>query len=273
MISVDVKAPPQLAADPALWSTLIRDIGARAHAVISDLANRRLGSTAREYLEGLHDAVYEDDETGVSARIVLTGWLPNAVEQGWNGGDMKVWLLAGRNSKPTKDGGRYNVVPFRHMQPGATGDNAPVMGSAYIRHFVAQDDGFGERGDRTAKEAATLGREIAEEFRELEPTTGHPDTGTEWGGRLRAGVGGVGKLRPHHKTDVYAGMVRQTKVYRRAEQSMGTTFRAVSTESDPEAWLHPGIEAHRLFDESVDEIRRDAQELVEAALTFLTEGR
>jgi len=254
---------------------VIPDIVEAIVTEIKRLAGTRLGSTGEDYVQGVQPPVYHFRPGALLpppgspvATVVLAGWLPNAVENGWAGGDMKTWMLAGRNAKVGKDGKRYNTVPFRHMGPGASGRDAPPMGSAHGPTPAAPSRRVG--GGMTAEDAARLGRRVLKAAKALSATTSHPDTGTTWGGRLEAGLAPI--LRPHHKTDIYAGMVRQEKTYRAATQNQYTTFRRISENSDPEAWVHPGIEGRHLFREAADYANVAASDLIGRAFRAFARG-
>lgn len=261
MIEVDLSSffPPAMGDYTTIISAILPDVVESTRTRIVAMAQAELGLSAEDYVQGVQEPVYYYPSgklpTGqvTVASITLVGQIPNMIENGWAGGDMKPALLAGPNARDTADGGRVNVVPFRHATPTSKGRAAPKMGSAYA-------DTKGE------EYAARLGMTIHNVAKSLAATTTTPEGATQWGGRLREGVGGVGLLRPHHKTDIYAGMVRETKVYKKAKQSSYTSFRAVSTKSDPVAWIHPGIPPHHFFDRGAKEIDGIMERMLGAAM-------
>ncbi len=273
IISIDIPAPDGLTDLDGILSTLIPDVVDAVRGEIVRLAHERLGTSTEDYINGLQPPVYHHPPgsrvpSGVStvATIELAGWLPNAVEAGWDGGDMKAALLAGRNAKTAQDGTRYNTVPFRHGTPGTGGRNFPAMGSGYKVKVGLKGGGITQSGTMNAETAARLGKTVHKAAKKLSPTTGEPGGPTKWGDRLPEGVGGVGPLLPHHKTDLYAGMVRQQKTYEKATQSQYTTFRRVSEHSDPRAWVHPGIEGRHLFREAAEFANEAAAALLKIAM-------
>jgi hypothetical protein len=82
-------------------------------------ANRTLKSSRQEYIANLNVV----DEGPGKGAVVLTGWLPNAVEQGIEEFDLKIGLLNGPNAKTAKDGTKYNTVPFTFGTPGSLPEN------------------------------------------------------------------------------------------------------------------------------------------------------
>lgn len=261
--------PPELLALPRALRAILPDVAEECRNEVIRQAHAKLGSTAEDYIAGLQTVKYEyvggelpaGDFT--LASVTLEGWLPNAIEFGWAGGDMKVWLLAGPNAKETKKGVRYNTVPFRHGAPGGTERHFPTMGSAYEFHIVGTGN-EALRGIMDTARAVKLGQRVYAEASKLTATTSHSKTGTKWGDRLEEGLAPL--LRSHHKTDIYAGMVRETKVYRKKEQPQYKTFRRVSDNSDPAAWIHPGIEARHLFQDGAEYMQKAAAHIFQSAL-------
>lgn len=234
----DSMIPSELKAYPEIVKKIIRELAEEARNEILRRAMVELHTSFDDYAAGVQPVKYflptgNQMPNGLVAVIELVGMLPNMIEQGWAGGDMKPFLLAGRNSKPTKDGGRYNVVPFRHMGPTTTGRYGQPMGSQFVGMLGAQG-------------AEQLGKSVYNRAKKLVTTQ-----------RLPAGLAPV--LKPHHKTDIYDSMVRDRKKYAKATQSQYKTFRAVSSKSDPAAWIHPGIPAKNFFKDAQDYIDRAAQ--------------
>ena len=221
---IDIPIPKSLQALPEMISAVIPDIADAVRNHIVDRAERELHSSEQDYVAGIQPVKLhfpgKIPMTGpvVVATITLVGMLPNMIENGWPGGDMKQYLLFGRNAKIGKDGKPYNTVPFRQGTPGVTGRNFKAMGEAYA--------------EKMGMDAARkLGREVFKKAKRLKP-----------GERLPEGLGP--RLREHHVTDLFAGMIRQ-RGPGRSTQYM--TFRRVSTKSDPRAWVHPGIVGRHLF--------------------------
>lgn len=236
-----------------LSTAVVRALPEIAEAVRGEIvasAQKSLTTSGADYTQNVHLFQVQLNAgklkgEAVFATIVLTGWLANAVENGWNGGDMKPFLLEGRNAKTTKDGKRYNVVRFRHGTPGTSGRSFAPMGAVHQSHGMSRSD------------SEQLGRRIHKAAKALSATTSQPGVGTKWGERLDAGL--APKLTNRttgykHKTDIFAGMTRQEKTYGRATQNQYMTFRAVSDNSDPDSWHHPGIIRHDFFGKAAKRI-------------------
>jgi hypothetical protein len=173
--------------------------------------------------------------------VSLLGELPHLLEDGDPELDMRDTLLGpnvpvvavgNRGKHPSKKGEFYRAIPFRHTGPNSGSVVGQAMGSAY-------------QGMLGVKEAKKLGKDIFKQAKALEASTTERISNfykTAWGGRLSKGVGGVTKLKEHHTTDIYAGMVRMEKTYEKATQSQYMTFRTIST-GKKIGWIRKPIEA------------------------------
>jgi len=154
-----------------------------------------------------------------TAVISLVGSVANLLEHGAPAQDLRDTLLGPevplvprgqRGKHEAKEGGEYRAIPFRHMTPGAEGRGlGQAMGAAYA----------GQQG------LERLGKEIYGAAKKLK-AYGDPEAQFK-DRRLEAGL--APKLRDHHATDIYAGMIREEKTYEKATQSKYFTFRTIST--------------------------------------------
>ena len=257
MIVVSLKPPAALRAYPEIIRRTLPDIAQTVHDEIETAASRELTSSGADYKKGLSLILASLSPSDMTrgertfATILLTGWLPNAVEHGWEGGDMKPALLSGRNVKVGNSGVRYNVIAFRHMTPGTSGRSGPAMGSTEQKPSM---------GGMSRSQAEQLGRRVHKAAAKLDATTSKPNHGVVQGERLKAGTAGAKPLTNRksgyqHKSDIYAGMQKEQKTYGsgRPQSSYGT-FRMVSDNSDPASWHHPGIIRHGFFDKTAKRI-------------------
>lgn len=230
---------------------IIAGLGAAAYQFWTKLAQTQLKSSSRDYVNAL---VYAVDDS--RATVALVGQIPNMIENGWPGGDMKGYLLSGKNVKHSKDGTPYNTVPFRHGAPTSSGRNTGAQMPMSI-YKVAQ------------KLAPTISRPMSEQGKA---------GGTQWGGRLHPGLPMkdltrkvlTRKMQPWHKSGVYEGMVRkaQPTAAGKLQTSGYTTFRRVSAKSDPKAFIHPGI-APRKFAKQVSRyVEKIAADVVQKAIAI-----
>lgn len=235
-------------------AAITRQLGAAAMHYWKRTAMQTLRSTSRDYVAGL-----QHQEHGESVAIVLNGTIPNMVEQGWKGGDLRDWLLKGPRAKSGKDGGRYNTVPFRHGSPGSSGRNVGIPMPKAI-HNVAKHL------------SPTLSR----------PGGLHGYRGGQhvvYGQRLHPDVRRMGKQakeilttkhRPWHSTSIYMGMIRQEKMYSKAKQSSYTTFRRISSKvakgGEGKHWFHPGIQARNLAGQTAQHVAALAPAIIQSVI-------
>jgi len=62
-----------------------------------------------------------------------------------------------------------------------------------------------------------------------------------------------------HKSAMFEGVTKIEEVYKKTVQSTYLKFRRVSSNSDPNSWMHPGIKAHKYFDKVMQEIDFDQE--------------
>lgn len=258
-IDITGMVPAALSGYPELVAATIPDIAEAVRTEIIRLAGERLAISSDEYIAGVQAVHYHFPSGRIPpgehtvATIALVGWLPNAIENGWSGGDMKAALLSGRSAKMGKDG-PYAVVPFRHGTPGGSNRNFQKMGTAHVRTGSMTHD-MGQRMGRKIHRAAKKLRSSAQ--------------GTTRGGeRLQSGHSPL--LRPHHTTSIHTGMVRQVKQYTKSQGTQYKTFRGVSAKS--RGWVHPGIEAQHIFKEAGDYTGKVAEHLLGMAVQGLHKG-
>jgi hypothetical protein len=243
VVIADVNMGIMLAAlaDKDVVASVLEDVMTGARNEWIKLAQTKLNSSRRDYINGIQEVVVEK----FSASVTLLGLMPNYVENGMSpfnmhstllGPDVPVvpWGSGQKGKHARKDGGFYRVIPFRHQTPGTIGQGGGApMGTQYA----------GMLGQSVA---ASLGKKIHEAAKALKPTTSEPGKATQWGERLPEGL--APKLKSTHTTDIYSGMVRQEKKYESATQSTYATFRVIS-DGQPDKWMHPGIEPAHLADD------------------------
>jgi len=238
---------------PDVINRVLADVMAGARHLWIKRAQERLHSTAATYIAGLQEVELGNNR----AVLTLLGALPNMLEDGTPSFSMHEALLGAnvpvvqgpgqRGKRESADGHFYRAIPMRHQVPGTSGlGGGQVMGSQYFRNLPSALSGQLQRD---------LGKAVHAKAKRLTATTGMPGGGTNWGKRLPAGVGGAGLLKPFHTTDIYAGMVRQSKTYGKATQNTYTTFRTIST-AHPEKFIHPGFAAIHLADEVQQYVER-----------------
>jgi hypothetical protein len=226
----------------AVLGPAVRRLAGLMQAEWTRLAQQNLGRTRDEYIKAL--VAYAPEVDGLTARVFLAGEpkLAGLIEGGAAAWDLRDTVFQGRTKVHRSAAGhKYAYIPFRHFTPGTTGTHGRKMGA---------EDASGE-----------MGKAIYQQAKRLAPYVAGQKTDGKRVMRLPAGVGGATLLKPHHTTDVYAGMIRNVQAIKGGrQQSVYTTFRTISTNPDskraPESWQHPGFEA-RHFAEKVAQYAAD----------------
>lgn len=173
------------------------------------------------------------------AMVVALKRIAEDLERGRGPWDMKPMLLNGPKARVSKNGIKYNIIPFRHAVPGGTKNTAvgcvmPLAIYKQARALKASVEGKGT---------------------------------TKWGGKL---TGTEAKYGPgqnptsgyQHKSGRFEGMTRVEKTYEKATQSKYVTFRIVSSKSDPGSWIHPGYPAYHIADGVKNYCRPHVEEMI-----------
>jgi hypothetical protein len=252
--------------NPKLMERILHDVADGAKNEWIRIAGAALSTTREAYLDGLQPVEYKPG----MAVISLVGQLPNIIEEGADAYDMHDTLL-GPNVPITPPGefgkhikidpktfaaGFYRAIPFRHATPGTKkkprgGAVGVEMGKAYTGHDAVED-------------AKALGKKVYDKAKRLKGSISDPFGKTAYGGRLPAGI--APKLKPHHKTDIYAGMIKERKTYEKARQSQYITFRMISTGSP--GWKRKATKG-RFFSEQVGQY---IQRMAPKAFSAFVEG-
>lgn len=190
---------------PAKLKEAAQHLGDAARAEWIRLAKAELRSSSRDYIEAIGEPVLK--RGGREVHITLEGALPNMIETGWPGGDMRAYLahVGAPNAKLSKEGFYYNHIPFRHGAPGTGGRNVGKPMNKRVYEVAKSLDPRERLDHRKVVDPA-----VAKLIRR--------------------------KISKWHRTGRYQGMVRSGGFM---------TFRTIS-EKEPRGWIHPGIRARRL---------------------------
>ena len=225
MITVDIKLPAGISGIGAAVSAALPEIAGAVKNDIQTIAGQNLKTSLIEYRQGLQIANYrvsasklKSGGTFTFAVITLAGWLANAVEDGWEGGDMVPALLRGRSARNTKHGKRVAVVHFRQTKAGTSGKVGGVMGA------LEQKRGMNRQ------QAELVGKKISRAAKQLSAN--------------ESGVGGHKRLSS--KVAAMAGAMTM-KGTAKGATSQYESFRTVSAAASGGKFLHPGIPARHFF--------------------------
>jgi hypothetical protein len=248
---------------------MVKGLGAAAMHFWKKRAMDKLRSTSRDYVQGL-----QEDIGAEKATITLVGVVPNLIERGFRGGDMRTYMLDGPRAKKAKAGHKYLIIPFQHGTPGTTGRNVGIPMPRAIHSAAKQL-------------APTLSRPGA-------AVGGAPGRTVLYGDRLHPEHPAVKrkaqeilnrKEKPWHATSIYRSMIREEKTFAKATQTTGfTTFRVLSEKvirgaRDPETgqaaehWFHPGIRARRFARATRTHVRRLAKDIMISSMSHVGKKR
>lgn len=202
----------------------VKEITARFADQWQTEAETSLKSSRQEYIANLNVI----DEGKAKGAVVLTGWLPNAIESGMDEVDLKVGLLNGPNAKTDRKNEKYNTVPFSHGTPGSLEENFSSGIMPKEVHKVAKSKDIGEYIKK---------KELPKKFQEPQ----------------KKKLGNKNSLtlfkQYQHKHSIYEGITKTKDI---AGNTSYSSFRRVSESSDVDSWLHPGLEARNLAEKALD---------------------
>lgn len=168
------------------------------------------------------------------------------IETGRPAKDLKRMLQTSQKTRISKSGHKYLIIPFRHNSSGGDAHARAMPSSVY-------------------KSAESLVPSYIMPLGSSKPpqrlsASGHmvKQDSYQWGGRLPAGL--APKLKDHHKTDIYASMVKFDTSTPHAKSSAYMTFRVMSDKSS--GWIVPAKPGLYLAKNVADKL----QPLLEAAI-------
>lgn len=222
-----------------LTETCVKAVTAAIYANWEALAKKKLKSTREEYIQN----IIHVDKGRFNKQIILTGVVPNMVEQGASAFDIKEGFrkspkvrytipVYGKKGNMLRSGGDwYLTIPFRIGVPG-------TLGQAGFTGQMPQEvyDIMRKRGNRIALRADEIPApyNIPQSRAAIQATPQNPYY-----------------AQYTHKSSIYEGLTKRTAQYGKTAQNTYGTFRRAGANSDPLSWIHKGISAYRLADEAV----------------------
>lgn len=189
----------------------------------------RAGQDLKQSRQEYQQSIYIEKIDNQNILVGLKGFLPNAVEAGISPFDQKEGFAKSAKKKLKKDGGWYLTVPFRFATPTALAESSifsQVMPGEVYK--VAKEALTGNKSQLTVSQ-------LPEKFRELKV---RPEVLDRVGNTYQAYT---------HKSPIFAGMQRNEGGTENSSHGQYVSFRRVSDLSDPDAWIHTGIQAHDLL--------------------------
>jgi hypothetical protein len=185
-----------------------------------------------------------------------------AIESGRPARDLKKILNTSSRVRIAKHGKhagqRYLIIPFRHNTPGNIA-LAPAMPKEVYAKAKRLDPSI---ITGTVQRASGTG---AISLKTKKPVM-VPQQTYEWGGRLPAGL--AQKAKPHHATDLYAGMVRFKTSAGKGKSSAYLTFRIMG-EWQSDRWIVPAKPGLYIAKNVRDAMAIEAPKVFEQAIAHL----
>lgn len=200
----------------------VQALSAMTHAKVSELASNSLSTSREKYLKALD---YQEVAPGVWVVSLDESML--WLEDGRKAGDMTEDLLK-KNAKTAKDGSRYKSIPFDQAKP------------------TSQQNQFSRDMTKLIKD--TLRRENRP-YKKLELNAdGSPRIG-------KIGSFDIDSPLPSSRANtpaLFGLSIYQTKTASGRVRKDIVTFRTVSSKMKGQKWIHPGIEAKKFMDKSLE---------------------
>jgi hypothetical protein len=205
----------------------VKQITARFAEEWEKNAVRELKSSRQQYINSLVVV----DEGQAKGAVVLVGQLPNMIEQGTSSFDMKESFLKGPNAKTGENGKKYNTIPFSVGTPGALEEN--FNGGVMPKEIYA-----------IAKNKEVGKPVTSEDLKQVPQSLREPQ-------KKKIEIPESKSFKEYqHKNSIYEGITKSKDSV--TGQNSYQSFRRVSENSDPDSWIHPGIEAHNIAQKALD---------------------
>ena len=230
---------------------VIKNIALSYVARLSRLAGEELKSTRSRYQKSIQVL----DEGRFKGAILLSYEDPivRMVEEGQSAFDEKNGFANSAKKHYKKDGGWWLTIPMHQGTPDAVGESDPfssIMPDEVYKQVKNKPTDIptstGQRSSGLALSDIPAPFDI--------PKTRQAIEATPTNSRYEEYV---------NKTSIFAGLVKiQDSV---TGQNTYMTFRRVSDKSDPNAWIHPGIEKHDLTGKAMTELESHLEEELQSA--------
>lgn len=232
----------------AITQATVEAITFTVHNEILNLASQELRSTRRTYRANVNLPVMER----FKGTIVLTGALPNMIEQGADAFDMKTGFSKSPKRKVKKSGGWYLTVPFRWATPEAVADNEAFSNQMDKRlHDLVRSKPIQSiRSTAEGIQTRSSGQITLDDLRSMARANRRTRGSRVVGGRSYAAY--------THRSPIAQGIRREERLYEGALQSKYVSFRRVSDKSDPNSWIHGGLQARDFMPRAVENTDKEA---------------
>ena len=239
-----------------LTETCVNAVTAAVYSNWQAVAKRTLHATLPEYIQN----IIKVDRGRFEKQIVLTGILPNMIEQGASPFDIKEGFKKSKKVKYTiakynlkgkqirAGGDWYLTIPFRIGVPG-------TLGQAGFSGQMPQEvyDVMQKKGLHTL----------------TAPNIPSPYDVPKSRAAIEATPNNPYYAQYTHKNSIYEGLTRQRAQYDKTSQNTYGTFRRAGANSDPMSWIHRGFTPYDIAGKAVK--KTDVDTIVENEVTTFLE--
>lgn len=200
----------------ALGIELTNKISEKYFSAIKQKVNSTLKSTRGIYLKNLTIETIDD----FTKEIILSGWLPNALEEGYKTFDMKKGFKKAKNVKISVKGNWYTTIPFMWSKSGGeTGQKIPDNLYKII-----------QKQNTPLKENQIPESQRIHQIKQL-------------------ANGGIYQ----HKSSIYTGIKKNEQ----QEGGSNISFRRVGEVSDQNSFWYPGLIKYDFFGKALQDISNE----------------
>lgn len=229
---------------------IAKGLAARYAQQLEVEASNALNSTRSRYLRSIKVV-----DSGKLEATVLLDYskdpLIKMIEEGASPFDIKLGMLNSSKVKMTKDGRRYLTVPFRWSTPGAVGESDVFTGQmpvdvynvVRLREVFKKVQGGGLRSDSLKISDLPSQYQV-----------------TQTRQTIKDDIGNILFKAYEHKNALYEGIAKYQDTttgqntyhsFRRVSES-GVSKDGKALGSDPNSWIHPGIEKFALMQKALN---------------------
>lgn len=199
-------------------------------------AKEKLYRSRMGYIRGIQQPIISPAQ----ASITLIGAVPMMIEEGATAFDIKKGFAKSSKRKTYIDKKTgithwYMSIPYRHATSEAIGDSSifsNILPKEVYKVLLAK-----------TKENSNYSLDV----KHIPAKYGLI--------QHRKPIAGYGGYK--HKVPILQGVKRVSFNYQKAMQSKYVSFRRVSSKSDPNSWIHPGIKARKLAEKALESAELD----------------
>lgn len=212
----------------------------------ADTARNELHQTRERYIRNIRLV-----DTGRMGGTVMLDYskdkLIQMLEEGATAFDIKQGMMASAKVKFDKHGKKYITVPFRWGTPGIVGDSDVFSGimprevynaAKKLNPNIPMATGSRSRGLDTSQLSA-----------QYNSSASRPE--------IKDSVGKILFKEYVHKTSIFQGITKMQDGS--TGQNRYFSFRRISERSDPDAFIHPGIEKHNIMQRTLDKFDQSVE--------------